>query len=571
VTPDRRANRRIRLLLAGFVVVFAIALGRAAWLQVVHAATLGAQAQRMHEETVTTPAARGSILDRTGVQLAIGEQDTTIYADPHLVADPRGVALAAHEILGVDANALYPQLVAKKTHFLYVNRFADPTLANAFLAKHFLGIYSYPEERRVYPQDTVGAQVIGFAGTDNRGLGGLELEYDAKLAGTPGRQTIVRDATGLAIDVVHATPVRPGRDVYTTLDSRIQANAEAVLRKTVASFGARSATAIVLDPRTGGILAMAQAPGYDANDASKVPLGYQRNRAVTDTYEPGSTFKLVTIAGALSAGLVTPHTTFRLPYSIHVADRVIHDAEWRPTETLTVAQILSHSSNVGAITIAEKLGPPALMRWIDRFGYGRKTGIDFPGESPGVVLPLDKWYGSTIGNVPIGQGIAVTPIQMAAAYAAIANGGVWVQPHLVERVGDRPSTGFAHRRVVSPRIDRELKSMLTGVVDEHGATGTAAAIPGYSVAGKTGTAQVPGPHGYTTGKYVASFVGMVPVRKPRLVILVVVNEPARGIFGGIVAAPAFAEIAKFDLQYLGVPPDQLTKAGTPPVPASLGG
>jgi cell division protein FtsI/penicillin-binding protein 2 len=211
------------------------------------------------------------------------------------------------------------------------------------------------------------------------------------------------------------------------------------------------------------------------------------------------------------------------------------------------------------------------MHWIDRFGYGRKTGIDFPGESAGQVLPLDKWYGSTIGNVPIGQGIAVTPIQMAAAYAAIANGGVWVEPHLVDRVGSRTYRDFAHRRVVSPRIDRELKAMLTGVVDEHGATGTAAAIPGYSVAGKTGTAQVPGPHGYTTGKYVASFVGMVPVKKPRLVILVVVNEPSRGIFGGIVAAPAFAEIAKFDLQYLSVPPDQLTKSGTAPIPASLGG
>jgi cell division protein FtsI (penicillin-binding protein 3)/stage V sporulation protein D (sporulation-specific penicillin-binding protein) len=560
VTSERRANRRIRLILAVFVVVFAVALGRAAWLQVVHAATLGRQAQRMHEETTTTPAGRGSILDRTGVQLAIGEQDTTIYADPHLVVDPRAVAVAAQRILGVDPNVLYPQLVRKTTHFLYVARFADPKLAQRFLASRFVGIYSYPEERRAYPQNTVASQVVGFAGTDNRGLGGLELEYDPKLAGTSGRQTIIRDATGQAIDVIRATPVHHGHDVVTTIDSRIQANAEAVLRRTVASAGARSATAIVLDPRTGGILAMAQAPGYDANRSSRVPLSYQRNRAVTDTYEPGSTFKLVTIAGALSAGLVTPGTKFRLPYSIHVADRVIHDAELRRTETLTVAQILSHSSNVGAITIAERLGPPALMQWIDRFGYGRSTGIDFPGESPGQVLPLDKWYGSTIGNVPIGQGIAVTPIQMAAAYGAIANGGVWVQPHLVERVGGRVFRHFKRRRIVSPRIDRELKAMLTGVVDEHGATGTEAAIPGYTVAGKTGTAQVPGPHGYTTGKYVASFVGMVPVKKPRLVVLVVVNEPSHGIFGGTVAAPAFAEIAKFDLQYLGVPPDHPVRA-----------
>jgi cell division protein FtsI (penicillin-binding protein 3) len=551
VTSEKRANRRIRLILACFVLVFAAALGRAGWLQVVHASTLGKQARRMHEDTTTTPAGRGSILDRTGVQLAIGEQDTTIFADPHLVTDPRGVAVAAQHILGADADTLYPQLVRKQTHFLYVARFADPKLADRFLAKGFAGVSSYPEERRTYPQNTVGAPVIGFAGTDNKGLGGLELQYDQKLAGRPGKQTIIRDATGQAIDVLSSTPERQGHDVFTTIDSRIQANAEAVLRKTIVDYRARSASAIVLDPKTGAILAMAQAPGYNANDGSKI----QRNRAITDTYEPGSTFKLVTIAGALSSGIVTPQTKFRLPYSIHVADRVIHDAEYRPTEWLTVSEILSHSSNVGAVTIAEKLGAPGLMDWIERFGYGKTTGIDFPGESPGFVLPLDKWYGSTIGNVPIGQGIAVTPIQMASAYAAIANGGVWVRPHLVERVGGRVLSGFKRRRIVTPAIDRALKKMLTGVVDEHGATGNAAAIPGYSVAGKTGTAQVPGPHGYTTGKYVASFVGMVPVEKPRLVVLVVVNEPTRGIFGGTVAAPAFADIAKFDLQYLGVPPD----------------
>jgi cell division protein FtsI/penicillin-binding protein 2 len=300
---------------------------------------------------------------------------------------------------------------------------------------------------------------------------------------------------------------------------------------------------------------MAQAPGYDANKAGSVPFALQRNRAITDTYEPGSTFKLVTIAGALSTGIVSPETKFTLPYSIRVADRVVHDAELRGTETLTVGEILSHSSNVGAVTIAERLGAPALMDWIQKFGYGKPTGIDFPGESPGQVLPLDKWYGSTIGNVPIGQGIAVTPIQMAAAYAAIANGGVWVQPHLVDRIGGHAYRDFARHRVVSPAVDKLLKAMLTNVVDEHGATGGAAAIPGYTVAGKTGTAQKPGPHGYTTGQYVASFVGMVPVAKPRFVVLVIVDEPRTAIFGGVVAAPAFAQIAKFDLQYMGVPPD----------------
>ena len=552
---EKQANRRIRLLLVAFVLVFAGTLARAVWLQGVHAAALGRMAERQHHESITIPAGRGTIFDTSGVQLAIGEQMTTVYADPRQLTQPRAVAVAAQKLLGVDANDLYPRLLNKQTSFVYIKRFADPKAAAQFVQKGFVGVNAYPEEKRAYPQRTVASQVIGFAGTDNKGLGGLEVRYDKQLAGKAGKQTIVRDPFGRAIDVISATPERKGADVFTTIDHTIQANAESVLRQTVRSTGAKSATAVVLDPRTGGVLAMAQAPGYDANNASSVSQVLQRNRAITDTYEPGSTFKLVTIAGALSTGIVSPDTRFTLPYSIHVADRIVHDAEERGTETLTVSEILSHSSNVGAVTIAERLGAPALMDWIQRFGYGKTTGIDFPGESPGQVLPLDKWYGSTIGNVPIGQGIAVTPIQMAAAYAAIANGGVWVEPHLVDRIGGRAIRGFKHRRIVSPAVDKVLKTMLTGVVDEHGATGNAAAIPGYTVAGKTGTAQKPGPNGYTTGKYVASFVGMVPVSKPRFVVLVMVDEPRTAIFGGVVAAPAFAQIAKFDLQYLGVPPD----------------
>ena len=553
---EKQANRRIRLLLGIFVLLFAATLARAGWLQAVKAAQYSHMAARQHEHTVTVPAVRGTIFDTTGVDLAIGEQTTTVFADPKQIRDARAVAVAAHRILGVDPNALYPQLIDRTKGFVYIARFADPVLAAKLMKRDFAGVGSYAEEKRTYPQATVGAQVIGFAGTDDKGLGGLELQYDKALSGRPGQQTEIADPFGRPVDVIKSRAVQEGADVFTTINHSIQANAEQVLRQTVASSRARSAPAIVLDPRTGAVLAMAQAPGYNANSASRVPLSLQRNRAVTDTYEPGSTFKLVTISAALSTGLVTPSTRFRLPYSLHVADRVIHDAEYRPTESMSVSQILARSSNIGAITIAEQLGQATLASWIDRFGFGKTTGIDFPGESPGIVLPLDQWSGSTIGNVPIGQGIAVTPMQMAAAYAAIANGGVWVQPHLVQRVGGHVLRGWKHRRLVSTRIDKQLKTMLTGVVDEHGATGNAAAIPGYSVAGKTGTAQKPGPQGYTTGQYVASFVGMVPVKHPRLLVLVVVDSPRTNIFGGVVAAPAFAQIAKFDLQYLAVPPDQ---------------
>jgi cell division protein FtsI/penicillin-binding protein 2 len=552
---DKQANRRIRLLLAIFVLVFAGTLARAVWLQGVQASSLGKMAERQHHESIVIPAGRGAIYDAAGVQLAIGETTTTVYADPRQLTEPRAIAVAAQKFLGVDANSLYPQLLSRKSSFLYIKRFADPTAADAFLKKGFVGVNSYPEEKRSYPQLSVASQVIGFAGTDNKGLGGLEVQYDRNLTGKTGKQTIVRDPFGRAINVVSMTPEQQGHDLFTTIDHTIQANAEAVLRRTIAHWHAKSATAVVMDPRTGAVLAMAQAPGYDANKASKVPFALQRNRAVTDTYEPGSVFKLVTIAGALSTGIVSPETKFTLPYSIRVADRIVHDAERRGTETLTVAKILSRSSNVGAVTIAKKLGSSALMDWIAKFGFGSQTGIDFPGESQGQVLPLEKWSGSTIGNVPIGQGIAVTPVQMAAAYAAIANGGNWVQPHLVDKIGGRAMHNFKRRRIVSPAVDAVLKQMLTNVVDEHGATGNAAHIPGYTVGGKTGTAQKPGPHGYTTGQYVASFVGFVPVAKPRLVVLVTVDDPRGAIFGGVVAAPAFAEIAKFDLQYLGVPPD----------------
>jgi len=548
------ANRRIRLLLAAFGIAFAITFLRAFWLQGVRGDALGARAASQHREVVTIPAGRGTILDRTGVQLAIGEDAVTVYANPRQVPRPRAEAETIARALGVASESVYPLLADRSRGFVYIARKIDPPRAAALQRLALPGLGFYHEERRSYPQATVASQVLGYAGVDNTGLAGLELSLDRQLSGTPGRQTIVKDPSGRVIDVTRSTPERRGKDVVLTLDHTIQADAEAVLRETVAKWHARAATAVVLDPRTGGVLAMAGVPGFDANRFPETSRVIQRVRAVTDTYEPGSTYKLVTVAAALSDHLVTPSSTFTLPYGIHVADRVVHDAEERGTETMSVAQILSRSSNVGAITLAELLGKDRLSRWIGRFGFGRTTGIDFPGESPGIVLPPDKWSGSTIGNVPIGQGIAVTPIQMASAYAAIANGGVWTRPHLLDRIVGEPRPRLERKRIVSPGITAELNTMLRLVVTEG--TGTLAAVPGYVVAGKTGTAQKPDPNGgYSTTKYVASFVGFVPATRPRLVVLVAVDEPKGVIWGGSVAAPAFAEIAKFDLQYLEVPPD----------------
>jgi cell division protein FtsI (penicillin-binding protein 3) len=553
----RLANRRIRLLLALFALVFGVTLLRAVWLQGVRAQSLSRMAAKQHRQIVTVAAQRGTVYDRIGLPLALGEQTTTVYADPLQIRDATAVAPVVARILRLDPKDVFEKLADRTHGFVYVARQADPRRAAALRKRRITGLGFYAEERRFYPQNAVGAQVLGYAGVDNHGLSGLELALDKPLAGRAGRETLVRDPFGHVLDSIVSTTARDGTDVHLTLDHNIQAQAELVLRQTVQHWQAKDASAIVLDPKTGDVLAMAVAPTYDANSFPAVPKDVQRNRAVTDTYEPGSTFKLVTVAGSLSSGIVTPRTAFVLPYEIQVADRRIHDAEPRGTERMTVAQILSRSSNVGAITLAGKLGKHRLLDWISRFGFGHTTGIDFPGESEGIVLPSEKWSGSTIGNVPIGQGIAVTPIQMASAYSAIANGGVWTEPHLVERVGDRLAEPPARRRVVSPWIARQLTSMLQNVV--HEGTGTEAQISGYRVAGKTGTAAKPDPRGgYSTSRYVASFVGFAPASRPRVVVLVTVDEPRGAIWGGVVAAPAFQQIAQQALQYLGAAPDAAT-------------
>ena len=310
----RQSDRRIRLLLGLLLAVFAVALSRAVWLQTVRAQGLSERAASQQHETVAIAAGRGTLLDRMGVQLAIGEEATTVYANPKQVRNARAVSVAAADALHIDADALYPQLVDKSKGFVYVKRKADPEDAKALEQKHLSGLGFIPEERRVYPQGGVAAQVLGYAGTDNRGLAGLELQLDRYLAGRPGSETFVKDPFGRVLDVVRSVPERPGKDVFLTLDHTIQANVESVLRSTVSQWGAKRATAVVLDPETGGILAMAVAPGYDANRYPSAPADLHRNTAVTDTYEPGSTFKLVSVVGrALRASRDAGDTVRRCP------------------------------------------------------------------------------------------------------------------------------------------------------------------------------------------------------------------------------------------------------------------
>jgi cell division protein FtsI (penicillin-binding protein 3) len=550
----RVVNSRLRLLLFLIFLIFAALFARAAWLQTVRASSLAAMAQTQAKQPIVLPARRGTIYDRMGNPLAIGEQATDVDADPMQISDPRREARTAAKVLGLQFRTVYRQLSDRSRGFVYIARKARPELASELEKRHLAGFTYAPDQKRVYPQGPIAASVLGYVGTDNTGLSGLEVELNKQLRGTPGSGTVVRDALGQAVNTIQQRPARDGRDVYLTLDSHIQANAEQVLENTVREWHAKDATAIVMDPQTGAILGMAQEPGYNANDypsATKHDLTV--DHAVNDVFEPGSVFKVVTIGGALSQHDITPNTEIRVPGSLQVSDRVIHDAESHGTEMLKVKQILQRSSNIGTDEIAEHyLGESGLKKWMSRFGFGRRTGIDLPGESRGL-LP-SYWSGSTIGTVPIGQGVSVTAIQLASVYAAIANGGEWIQPHLVSHVVGVPTPSPKRRRILEPGVDAQLRTMLRGVVSDQG-TAELAAIPGYAVAGKTGTAQKPGPHGYIPGAYVATFVGMVPASRPRLLVLVTIDEPHGQIYGGLVAAPAFEQIASFDLQYLEVPPD----------------
>ena len=400
----------------------------------------------------------------------------------------------------------------------------------------------------------MAGQVIGAVGSENQGLTGLEEGEEAILHGTDGERRVVKDALGEPIRLETVSDASDGSDIQLTLDPAIETKTEQVLNEVGETYAPKGATAIVVEPRSSQILAMANWPPVDPADLSAASSEDLLNRATGFTYEPGSTFKAFTVSAALEEGEVTPETTFTLPPQLHVADRVIEDAEARPTVTLSVAEILSHSSNVGAATIGLDMGAEKFSRWIDRFGFGRPTGVQFPGEEQGMVLPLDEYSGSTMGNLPIGQGLSVTPMQMVAGYTAIANGGILKRPQLIEKVDGEPVDEPKGHRVIRAEVAEEVRTMLEGVL-APGGTASEVSVPGYTLAGKTGTAQVAENGTYSKTKFVASFIGFAPAQDPRLLVAVIVDQPQGEIYGGSVAAPAFGKIAQYALPYLGVPPE----------------
>ena len=554
----RGVDGRIRLLRFVFVVFLVLVGGKAVALAS-SSQHLTQIAQDQQTVQVALPAHRGSILDRNDNDLAVGKPQQTVVADPHLLVDPCAAADELCDALQIHRRKarrdVEDALVAgkkEKSWFTYVARKVDPELAKAALALDLPGVVSYTEEERMYPLKATAAQVLGFAGTENKGLAGIELLYDKELSGEAGSETIVRDPAGHALKTVAYREPTSGQNVRLTLDSEIQYYAEDVLKKTVRDSGGESAISIVMDPRTGEILAMANVSKEGFHGFGKGDQSAEKNRAITDVYEPGSIFKLVTISGALADGTVTPDTRFTIEPSIHVADREVHDAEVHGTLDYSVTQILQHSSNVGAVKIGMKMGESGLYKWLKAYGFGKPTGIDFPGESGGIVVPLDQWSDSSIGNIPMGQGVAVTAIQMASAFSTVANNGWQVKPRVVAQVGTKVYDTVEKHRVISGKVARQVRKMLQLAVEDG--TGTEARIPGYDVAGKTGTAEMPltDGSGYAKGIYVASFIGMVPADHPKLVVLCAVKGTPE--FGGVAAAPAVKKIMQYSLQHLEIAP-----------------
>ena len=542
-------DRRIGLLFAVFLLLLGLATLRATWLGTVKADSLSQRAASQQVEDLKVPAGRGTITDRNGVELAVSEEATTVFANPMLIKDPTDVAAKLAPLLGRDQSELLPLLSDKDKGFVYLRRKLDPTLGDKIAKQRIEGIDTVSEPNRTYPQGALAGQLLGSVGLDGNGLSGIEQQFEQSLHGEDGQRRLVKDATGKVVSLADTERQEAGEDMRLTIDAALQERVEAVLGQVARDHHPKGATALVMDPRSGELLAMANYPRVNPNDLAASPKDGLQNRAVGSAFEPGSTFKAFTVAGALQDRKVTPETELNLPSQIQVADRTIGEAHDRGAVTLTTSQILAQSSNVGSVMIGQKLGPKRFDHWVRQFGFGKPTGVSLPGEGGGIVPAPKDYSGSSMGNLPIGQGLAVTPLQMAAGFSALANGGVLHRPHVVAGQSD------PGKRIVSPKTAAQVAQMLEGVL-AAGGTAQEASIPGYKLAGKTGTAQKPDPElgGYSKFKFFSSFIGFAPARNPRLMVAVMVDEPTNGYYGGEVAAPAFEKIVSFALPYMRIPP-----------------
>jgi cell division protein FtsI (penicillin-binding protein 3) len=566
----RRVNGRRRLLalLILSMLAFLAISGRLIILQVFDAGSLDQAAARQRLTVIDLPATRGRIFDRNLNDLAISIPARAVWADPRLVTDKPRTAARLAGALGVTKARLAERLNSEG-RFVYLARRIPKFRGDIVQRMNLPGIYVVADVARRYPSGTVAAQVLGFVNIDGHGQAGIEQHYDGLLGGHPGKIQLERDPQGRAIPQGRRNlePAEPGTDLVLTIDQHLQYVTEQALDRAVRDHKAKAGSVVVMSPRTGEVLAMANVPTFDPNRIAGSKAEARKNRAIADMFEPGSTNKTITAAAALQHGVVTPKTETIVPDNLPLCpEKTFRDSHSHAPELMTFADIVAQSSNVGTIMAARDLGADRLYKAQVDFGYGRKSGVDLPGESPGILRDAKTWYCTDLGTNAIGQGVAVTVLQMASVYATVANNGVLRSPTLLRGTIDArghvaKASRKPGRRVLSARTARTLSRILEGVVAEGG-TGTQAALEEWRVAGKTGTARKPDTvrGGYRPGAYVGSFIGFAPAEKPAVVVAVVIDEPTRGYYGGSVAAPVFREVTSTALRRLGVVPTLPAKA-----------
>ena len=511
-------------------------------------------AQRLR--TIELPALRGSIFDRNGQELAIAVRQQSVWADPLLVSDPGAAAARLAPVLGVDEGDLGERL-STEGRFVYLARQVDDETAGAVAALDLDGVALLDEPERFRPAGDLALSVIGDVDIDGRGLSGLERQYDDRLSGETGTLLVEKGSDGRTIVAGEQRhePASRGEDLVLTIDRSLQYEVEQALATQIAETGADGGTAVVMVPGTGEILAMAS---VSAGEGTQPPKPTADNAALSSVFEPGSANKVVTLSGVLEEGVADADDTLSVPDTLQIGSKRFSDSEPHPTRTMSVAEVMAQSSNVGTITLAQRLGEARLDEYLGRFGFGRTTGLGFPGETAGLVPDHETWAKTSIGSISIGQGVAVNAVQMLGAFNTVANGGLHVPPRLVRSVIDADGTELANpdgeaTRVVSEETAAAMRAMLNQAVVDG--TGGRAQVDGYPVAGKTGTARKPSTEirGYEPGAYMGVFAGFVPVEDPELSIIVVLDEP-HPYYGGVVAAPVFADIAEYGLRLLRIPP-----------------
>lgn len=558
---DNRINRkRVYFLFFLFIAAFILIIYKLVSIQYLYASKYKTYADFQHMEEFVINSKRGKILDRNEVELATSLIEKTVYANPKLVISPEKEARALSEILESDPVELESKLNDKELGFVYIKRQISSETADLISQLNLPGIYIQNENKRYYPQDEIASSTIGFTGIDNNGLSGIELEYEKVLRGVDGKYLIEKDVYGKIIPGSNNNYIAPldGGDIVLTIDSQVQYIMQQKLAEVAEAYKAEHAIAVVMDPKTGEIYAMGSYPGFSLDNYQDYETSLYKNLGISFTYEPGSTFKIVNISSAIESGSIGPEQSFNLPPSIKVGDKIIKEIFRTYNINYTTGEIIKYSSNIGAVTSALAMGKQVFYESIKRFGFGEVTGIDLPGEEPGLIYNYKQWPSSMIGALAIGQSISVTPLQLVRAACVIANGGYLVTPYIVKEIR-LPNDKIEYPakkedvKIISTETASAVKDMMLECVKDG--TGTRAQIEGVNVCGKTGTAQKSNKSGigYTEGRVITSFLGFAPYENPQVAVLIVVDEPQGAeneIWGGTVAAPIFKDIMSFSLKRL---------------------